>query len=221
MRHGAVINNRIKERYLHAQLSLSLPSLTHPFLVFLAYDAGIFAGFEHSRMNGKYTTIAAPFKAVEKIAKVVSGAVEIATEVFLILKTITKSSQNVFGLTTSIMSVLAILPTILDIFRAWLLKRFRRRSRKERWRHEDYLRRLKWVMSEEQYKPEVLLFGLRDWLLAKWRELTKEEIEADRQSRELQRVMTVSTQAAIHASEELFHVSLAGVPRVLPDKCRC
>ncbi|KAL7424591.1 hypothetical protein Q5752_000275 [Cryptotrichosporon argae] len=166
------LNTSMERAYLAAQLSLSIPALSSPYVTALMYEAGVFAGFElrSDRMASRYS--GGPYETIQSVFSLLTLSVDVASQATLLLRTLT---ANAFSRSTILLLVLTAAFSLLRFFERYIL--FWRNTRRFDW---IGMRRdanaIKDLGRNGGYKQEIVLFGLSDWVLTKWEALKVRQV---------------------------------------------
>ena len=198
-------------------MSLSIPALSNPYLSALMYEAGVFCGQEpHNRRSGGWRMSDA-FEFLGSIVKVFSELVEVATQTLLIIRTITCAGQGFFTYSTLVLFALAIAPGIVKLISKWVLsRRINGKHSNHYWHRLHQTEHDYRAMSQSHHKQEVVLFGLKDWVLDHWAEAREASRVAENEASEKRQVWELGTNVVEHGIGDLFHVSEAHTAQTHP-----
>lgn len=181
----------LQRAYLATQLSLSIPSLSDPFISALTGEASIFVGWETRTVQISDGTssqrgFSGPSDALDFVSHLLINLVRMVSQVYLVHRTLTSKAALGAGWSSYLLIFLAITPALLHT-----IGRLVRPDDKSQWRRyyrqaRDAEKDVRKLGSSGGYKQEVVLFGLKDWILARWdraRSAIEEgKITSDRQS---------------------------------------
>ncbi|KIO28294.1 hypothetical protein M407DRAFT_22503 [Tulasnella calospora MUT 4182] len=166
------IDEKIEYLYLKSQLTLDIPTLSDDRVAPLLTEAGAFAGFESfTSSNGQYAK--SPSRQMVALTDMLRDIVALVSRSSVVIHTILGTTkQGTFSLSTVLFLFMSFLPSLLGFLTVvnhhW--SRFFLPPMTKREIHE--------LGRNGQYKQEILLFGLGDWVMDKWRQandLTREE----------------------------------------------
>lgn len=166
------IDEKIEYLYLKSQLTLDIPTLSDDRVAPLLTEAGAFAGFESfTSSNGQYAK--SPSRQMVALTDMLRDIVALVSRSSVVIHTILGTTKNgKFSLSTMLFLFMSFLPSLLGLLTIvnhhW--SRFFLPPMTKREIHE--------LGRNGQYKQEILLFGLGDWVMEKWKqanELTREE----------------------------------------------
>jgi hypothetical protein len=200
----------MEKAYLRAQLSLSIPSMSSPYISALIYEAGVFAGFESRRDRyNRMSRSGGPFQTFQAVSSLLSIVVEVITQLYLLLGTIS-SNYTVLNTSTVILIVLSLAPTGLRLAASWFAESMRNRKngstkdwRKQRRDEMD----IRDMGRKGEYKQEVVLFGLKDWVLGKWDDVKIAQMKEQENATETVGYVELWLGLGQHSIETAFYVS--------------
>ena len=172
------------------------------------YEAGCFAGFEiRQNRYGQHTHSGGPFGTMASAFGLLTLTVEITTKIFLILRTITSSSTSgIMSPSSLFLILLSVIPSILPFLRRPGQGVKRRQAWRKNRREEG---ELKEMARRGEYKQELVLFGLADWLLDRWDAVTRIRIREQEEAREQMGLTSLGLGLSGHGIETIFYVSLS------------
>lgn len=212
------INFIMERAYMRAQLCLSIPAVSNPHISALMYEAGCFAGFEARRSrNGLNMRGGGPFEAISSIFSLLTLTIQVATQLYLLLRTLTSAAGNQLNGSSIALIALSLLPSVLRLGGSFFfaqMRNDRRRLRGNKDRSEE--RELRQISHTGEYKQEVVLFGLADWVLDKWTALKQRQLKEQEQARENMGMVRLGLGMSQQAVETAFYVS-----QISPVNDRC
>jgi hypothetical protein len=200
----------MEKAFLHAQLSLSIPSMSSTYISALMYEAGVFAGFEYrnTRSNMK-TRSGGPFETLQSTFSLITIIVEVITQIYLLLSTISSSSTT-WNASSFILLSLSLAPTILRLAGSWMIgagRNSRGRGGGRSWRlkrQEEWdIRRLG---KQGEYKQEMVLFGLKNWVMGKWEGVKLEQMREQEDAKQNVGYIELGLGLGQHSIETAFYV---------------
>ena len=199
----------MERSYLDAQLALSIPSMSSPYVSAVMYEAGVFAGFEpRTDRYGMSIMTSGPFGTMNCLFSLVTHIVEIFTQIFLVLRTLSSASKDEFSSSTLILISLALAPSVFRLGGSWLFGRGRGPKRlRAGWHTRRQEMNVKDMVRKGGYKQEVVLFGLRDWVLAKWDDVKLQQIKEQENSRERRGLVELGLGLGQESVKTMFYVS--------------
>ncbi|KAG9042468.1 hypothetical protein FS837_010826 [Tulasnella sp. UAMH 9824] len=166
------IDEKIEYLYLKSQLTLDIPTLSDDRVAPLLTEAGAFAGFESfTSSNGQYAK--SPSRQMVALTDMLRDIVALVSRSSVVIHTVLGTTkQGKFSFSTILFLFMSFLPSLLGFLTVvnhhW--GRFFLPPMTKREIHE--------LGRNGQYKQEILLFGLADWVMEKWRQandLTRQE----------------------------------------------
>ncbi|KAG9025527.1 hypothetical protein FRB95_010076 [Tulasnella sp. JGI-2019a] len=157
----SAIDEEVEYLYLRAQLSLDIPALSDSRTSALAFEAGAFAGFERRVAIQGYEHMSGASSQITDFAGVLTTVITLFSGGALLFGTIWQKSGGTINMRSIIFMIAMFAPSFLGFIQprgrapAWLL----------RWSKRD----IQAMGTNGQYKQEILLFGLADWVMEKWR----------------------------------------------------
>lgn len=160
--------------YLQAQLSLSLPSMSNTFLSALMFEGGIFAGFEHrTDRNGMSYMSGGPFNTLKSTFNLLTIVTEVITQVSLLLRTLFRGSTSLNS-SSILLILLALAPSAFRLVGSIAFRRHSNKDHRVGWlKRRQAEQEVKDLGRKRDYKQEIVLFGLKDWVLGKWDEVAR------------------------------------------------
>lgn len=165
----ADVNFAMRYSYLESQLSSSISDASDPLIMALFDEAAIVCGKYGSRV-GKITTTISPANLLMSASGLFSEALSVSLQLLVVVgifRQIARAKRPKSKLVLGTMFALGIAPTILSLGEwiafDWALAKFHKLQR-QRPRTKTKLE--EFAFGEK--KQEVILFGLKDWILAQW-----------------------------------------------------
>jgi hypothetical protein len=155
------------------------------------YEAGVFAGFESLSSTFQLVTI----------------SVQLFSQLILLLRTITSGSSELLDKSSAVLIALSLAPTLLRLFGGWSGRGRKSEGRKNWGRMNRDIRAIKDLGRNGGYKQEVVLFGLRDWVLEKWDELKTDQMRAQQDQRRGMVAFELGLGLGQEAIQTAFYVS--------------
>ncbi|RXK36654.1 hypothetical protein M231_06041 [Tremella mesenterica] len=140
--------------YLAAQISLSIPALSHPYTVALLHEAEEFHRYGFERLTSAF--------------RILTPILQFLARLSLVIRALTSATQVPF-LTWSnvILMSLTLAPILLRYIRQKIpYGSARMNPRWDQWKTEASL--MKGIGTGGYHKEEVLLFQLKDWVMKRW-----------------------------------------------------
>lgn len=160
------MNHILERAYLATQLSLSIPALSSPYITSLVHEAGIFAGHEARVTGNMVRSSGGPFDCLSSIFSLLNILVTVISKVYLLLRTL--SSGSSLNLSSILLLALAIAPSFLRIVGDLFRPRQTYAVRLSGIRNRQSKRDITNMGKVGPHKQEIILFGLKDWVLGKW-----------------------------------------------------
>lgn len=155
---------------------MSIPSLSTPYVSALMTEGGIFAGFERSPDG---VQVGGPFDTISSIFNLLTSAISIFSQIWLMIKALSNGGGANIGWSSVILITLSLAPSFIRTISPLLRRRdFTRHRWDDIIRHRT-ARNIKTMGGNNSYKQEIMLFGLKDWVLERW-DRAKREIEDDK-----------------------------------------
>ncbi|KAG8904992.1 hypothetical protein FRB99_000906 [Tulasnella sp. 403] len=176
--HSEKLLNVFLHMYLKSQLLLDIPTLSDTKIAPLLMEAGAFAGFEVSNTS-QGCFVKSPSSQVMSLTELMTTLVSISSRSTIMLTAVMGTTRGSISFSSFMFMFLSFLPSLLGLFTvmAFHFPLFWGPVMSKREIHE--------MGRNGQYKQEILLFGLADWVMGKWREvheLEKTQEEAHRES---------------------------------------
>ncbi|KAJ9111558.1 hypothetical protein QFC20_002531 [Naganishia adeliensis] len=190
------LTHHVESLYMSAQLSLDIPTLSDPFVSALMPGAG---GGPTARMGGKRRSRPSPFATLSTFFSTLTTTVEVFSAASLLLRTLRQAVLDdpkilqpkatnrpfPFNVLPSESLLLIILPSSLPPSPSSARKWKRKGARQSSTTWQETLRDIQDVREfgwNGAYKQEVVLFGLKDWVLGKWEGLREVQMQEELQS---------------------------------------
>jgi len=151
----------------------------------MMYEAGIFT-YKHGRVTRDLAGdidreyLGFPFACFIKILDLFTDILGIVAQIYLMYSALSAGSGAARGLTAIFLIFLSLAPTIIRLG-VDLLRPATTRW-KFRWIYNHAEGSIDAMTDKPAYRQEALLFGLREWVLARWDRM-QEEVEAERLER--------------------------------------
>lgn len=203
------INYIMEKAYLQAQLSLSIPSMSSPYLSALMYEAGVFAGFENpTDRYGRMSHSGGPFQALQSTFALITITVEVITQIALLLRTLASAGTKELNSSSIILISLSLAPSAIRLVGIWSLTTATKGSKRDAWRKaREQEREIKDMGRKGNYKQEVVLFGLKDWVLDKWDGLKLAQIKEQEETKAQATGVELTLGLGQQGVETMFYVS--------------
>lgn len=193
-------------------MSLSIPALSSPFASALTYEAGCFCGVEsHISRKGSPQRSGGPFATLSSVFNIMTITVELVTQTGLLLTTIAAASnESHFTWSNLLLILLSLSPSGIRLIGSFLFGDFRRGRRTgiQRLRLEE--REVRQIGTRGEFKQEVALFGLKDWVLDKWDRLKKQQLQEQDDVKTWQETVELGLGLSTQSVETAFYVSPTG-----------
>ncbi|KAG8904991.1 hypothetical protein FRB99_000905 [Tulasnella sp. 403] len=155
------INECIELMYLKTQLVLDIPMLSDTKVASLLKEAQAFAGFDTSQRLLEQS----PAEQLIKLTRLMRTVVSISSHSTVMLTRVMGTTRGSTSLSSFIFIFLSFLPSLLGLFTIMarnltVFSGYLKRKAK---------REILQLGGNGQYKQEILLFGLADWVIGKWR----------------------------------------------------
>ena len=180
--------------------------MSDPYLSALMYEAGVFAGYEtrNTRHNIRNAS-GGPYNTLTSIFSLLTILVEVFTQSMLLFRTITAHS-SVFNPSTILLIALSMAPALFRLAGSWLTAG--RRGFSSQWRKmriEEMS--VKEMGRKGEYKQEIVLFGLKDWVLNRWESLKLVQMENDEMAKGQSNLIDLGLVLGQQSVETAFYVS--------------
>lgn len=173
------VDDVLERAYLAAQFALPIPATSSPYFSALMYDAGIFAGYTrrpHPRNKGEndWDFPRSPYGCLITSLGLFTNFLQVLTQIFLMYRTLSNGGPcGGAGGTGFILIALSLSPTVLRAFTNLVRAPSSHFVYHQSYELAEYnIREMAGVLSEVpamgKYKQEAVLFGLKDWALARW-----------------------------------------------------
>ncbi|KAK4684083.1 hypothetical protein P7C73_g6120, partial [Tremellales sp. Uapishka_1] len=206
------INYSMEKAYLEAQLSLSIPSLSSPFLSALMYEAGVFAGFEsRTSRQGHSSNSGGPFQILQSSFSVLTILIEVLTQAGLLIRTISSATSTDSSASSLLLIVLSLSPSLFRILGSFASSGVGTKGNKRmNWmRSRKDERAIKDLGRNGGYKQEIVLFGLKDWVMEKWDKLKIEQLNAQEMQKQQMGIVELGLGMGQEGAQTAFYVLLA------------
>jgi hypothetical protein len=216
------IDQIVETDYLTAQLTTDLTRAASKYHSALLYEAGVFASFEHwhdSRggtrsSTGPMMTMDVLFGTIFKFVQIILTATLLCGYLWNAI-----SDDPTSGLSLALVG-LNICPMLLAGFRAYFQRQAKDDERILQLRDVNKeMFALKAMGKNGEGKQEVVLYGLKDWVLRRWRAVRARRNEI-RDIRLQSQWVDVCTRVGRGAISMAFNVSCPVAPRRVPDPAR-
>ncbi|KAG9015907.1 hypothetical protein FRB90_004217 [Tulasnella sp. 427] len=172
------VDEKIEYLYLKSQLNLDIPTLSDDRVAPLLTEASAFAGFDaFTSSNGQY--VKSPSRQMVALTDILRDLVALVSRSSVVIHTILGTTKQArFSLSTFLFLFTSFLPPLLGLLTVGghhFFGRFFMPPMTKREIHE--------LGRNGQYKQEILLFGLADWVMEKWRQAN----DVARQERDMAR----------------------------------
>lgn len=182
------IDTKLERAYLATQLSLSIPSLSSPYVSALMHEAGIFVGYEARTVPGSggyvRSGFSGPSDALGSIFQLLINLVGITSQLYLIYRALSGGdSLSRVTWTSIILIILSVTPALLRTLGGLLRPNARQDWRRYYQQARQTEKDVRDLGRSGGYKQEVVLFGLRDWVLSRW-DRVRGEMESEKISQQ-------------------------------------
>ncbi|KAG8859725.1 hypothetical protein FRB96_004299 [Tulasnella sp. 330] len=163
----SAIDEEVEYLYLKAQLAMDIPALSDPRTSALTFEAGAFAGFERRVAIMGFEQMSGASSQIQEFTGVLTTVITLFSGSALLFGTIWQSSGGTFNTKSLFFIIMMFASPLLGFIEPgrtaprWLLH----------WNKRD----IQAMGSNGQYKQEILLFGLADWVMGKWRTAVNQE----------------------------------------------
>ncbi|KAG8904990.1 hypothetical protein FRB99_000904 [Tulasnella sp. 403] len=164
--------------YLKSHLVLDIPTLSNPKIAPLLMEAGVFAGFEMGRAGrGRY--VGSPSMWLDSTTNLMTTVVSVVSNATVMFTTVLRTTSGSITLSSLIFVLMSFIPSLLGLFATT--------PRQAPPPPDSIITKgeIRQMGGNGQYKQEILLFGLADWVMDKWqefREYRRSQQDADLQS---------------------------------------
>ncbi len=188
--------------------------MSSPYLSALMYDAGVFAGFQpRTDRYGQAASSGGPFQTLSSTFNLITITVEVITQIYLLLRTLVSAGTKQLNSSSIILISLSLAPSVFRLIRSWTFSEWNKFKRRSAWRKARMEEReIKNMGRKGDYKQEVVLFGLKDWVLEKWDVLKLAQMKEE--AKERVGVFELGLGLGQQGVETAFYVGL-------PSSCPC
>lgn len=188
--HGLTGQNYVtyscERTYFTAKLGMSLPQMTDPVQTALLYEGGVFAGVEAIR--GSRRPFHGPWTMIDNMGETIGMTIAISAQIVILVHPLLKMTK-VFSLPQLLLLTLSIGPIAIEFLENPLIHWFESLDNDRDSKAEGSAREeedaLRVVLSDDDVQQEVVLFGLKGWVIQRW-----DAIATARHERESQRQLT-------------------------------
>lgn len=165
------VDDVLERAYLAAQFSLPISATSSPYFSALMHDAGIFAGYTrrpHPRSKGEYDWDfpRSPYGCLHAALDLFTDFLRVLSQICLMYRTVSSGGPRGDGGTGLILIALSLAPTVVRV----IINLVRDRTPYFVYRLSYHLAEtsIREMADRGESKQEAVLYGLKDWALARW-----------------------------------------------------
>jgi hypothetical protein len=214
------INHSMERAYLSAQMSLSIPAISTPYVSALMYEAEVFIGSKpHTTRDGETRCdVGGPFQTICYFISAVTCGIELVTQLALLLNALLGSGSESWGLGRVLLVFFSLGPTMLRLGGNWMVgspRRWRSRGTHLAMRQWHQLERtLREMGTNGNYKQENVLFGLKEWVLTQWDAVRQATLQEENRVTDTNRVKGLGLSLSKSSMETMFYVRFTVYPNL-------
>ncbi|KAG8923489.1 hypothetical protein FRC02_011107 [Tulasnella sp. 418] len=174
---SSLITEKFQRMYLESTLLMDIPTINDPQIRPVLFEAGVFAGIEH-----QFTYRGRSSDHFSSLLSVFTSLLHVLSQAAILLKVLT-SASNPLSWANLLFAFITFLPAFITLIERFVIVA------------PVYLgdfgmktRQITQLGQMGPYKQEILLFGLADWVLQKWENVTFDSRQRRTEYRQNERI---------------------------------